>query len=92
MSATAENPPIDVKTMGSITTISLPDKKPFHRIAEEYVGCLLAEINAYQIRERAWQQLTTGQIPDRDLKNARGATNSMQEVYRVRLAEEVAGK
>ncbi len=67
-----------------------PTKKPFHRVADEYIGCLLAEINAYQVRERAWQTLTTGQIPDRDLKAARGATNSMQETYRVRLAEEAA--
>lgn len=69
---------------------TVPEKKPFHTIADALIACLMGEINVYQKREAAYRTLTTAPIPERDLSAAKGETNVAHEIYRSRLAEEVA--
>ncbi len=70
-----------------------PKKKTVAELREEYIACLLGEIIAYQVRERAWCTLIDGnKIPDRDLKAAKGATNHAKDLLQLAEAEERAAK
>lgn len=80
---------MDTATTTTATMVPTTEpKKHFHTIADSMIGCLLGEINAYQVREKAWRTVTTANIPDRDLKAAAGATNAMRDKYAMALAEE----